>query len=307
MEKYLPEGKRFVTQENHRRVTSAVQLREAFSAGETLEARAVLCDSEHNLYVQTPCMRGFMPHEECALGIKEGTVRDIAVLSRVNKPICFHITSLKEEPDGKYAATLSRRSVQKDCMENYIRHLRPGDVIDARITHLESFGAFCDIGAGVSALLPIDSISVSRIPHPSARFKVHQDIKAVVKGIDENGRITLSHKELLGTWAENAARLKAGETVPGMIRSVEEYGIFVELAPNLAGLAEFTEGKKVGDCTSVYIKSINPYRMKIKLIIVDAFEAEYESGPPQYFVDAPRLSVWRYSPPECEKVIETVF
>ena len=66
-----------------------------------------------------------------------------------------------------------------------IKTLQPGDVIDAKVTHMESFGAFVDIGAGISALLPVDSISVSRIPHPSQRFSPGDDIKAVVKSIDE--------------------------------------------------------------------------------------------------------------------------
>ena len=57
------------------------------------------------------------------------------------------------------------------------------------------------------------------------------NIRAVVKSI-ENGRITLSHKELLGTWEENVALFSAGETVAGIVRSVEPYGIFVELSPN---------------------------------------------------------------------------
>lgn len=90
------------------------------------------------------------------------------------------------------------------CVEDYLSHLRPGDVIPARITHLEPFGAFADIGCGVVSLLPIDSISVSRIDHPRERFSVGMDIRAIVKST-ENRRITLSHKELLGTWEENAS------------------------------------------------------------------------------------------------------
>ena len=47
--------------------------------------------------------------------------------------------------------------------------------------------------------------------------------------------------------------------------------MFVELTPNLAGLAEYVDGVQAGQRASVYIKSILPERMKIKLIIVDAF------------------------------------
>ena len=103
-----------------------------------------------------------------------------------------------------------------------------GDVVDCRITHLEQFGAFADIACGIPSLLPIDMISVSRISHPKDRFTVGMDIKAIVKTTDGHHRISLSHKELLGTWEENAALFKAGETVPGIVRSVERYGIFVE-------------------------------------------------------------------------------
>ena len=172
---------------------------------------------------------------------------------------------------------------------------------------MESFGVFADIGAGISALMPIDSISVSRIPHPSARFTAGQKIKAVVKAVDENGRITLSYKELLGTWEENAALFRAGETVPGIVRSVERYGIFVELKPNLAGLAEYVPGVVPGQHASVYIKNLIPERMKIKLIIVDSFDAEYPNEPVTYYNDSDFIDRWVYSPESCEKTVETIF
>lgn len=306
MQKYLPEGIGFLTAENKRILSNFHLLREAFYNETVLEARAVLCDRAHNLHVDLGEVRGFIPREECALGISEGTVRDIAVISRVNKPVSFKILGFQDDENGARTAILSRRAVQADCRAQYLEKLHPGDVIDACITRLEPFGAFCDVGAGVPALLPIDSISVSRIPHPRVRFTVGQQIRAILKGIDANGRITLSHKELLGTWEENAARFRAGETVPGVVRSIEKYGIFVELAPNLAGLAEYTPGVQEGDCASVYIKSINPERMKIKLILVDHFPpTETQNG--YTYPDAEHIDVWKYSPEGAAKCIETVF
>ena len=282
-------------------------LNEAMNRELVLEARAVLCDKNHNLHVNLGCMRGIIPHNEGAIGIREGTVRDIALISRVNKPVAFVVTEIRTDPFGERYAVLSRRIAQERCREEYISRLIPGDVIEARVTHLEGFGAFVDIGAGVSALIPVDAISVSRIPHPSERFCAGEDIRAVVKSIDENGRITLTHKELLGTWAENAARFSAGETVPGIVRSVEHYGIFVELTPNLAGLAEYQEDIRPGQSTSVYIKSILPQRMKIKLIIVDAFSADYPPAPVEYYFTGEHMDSWRYSPPDAQKEIRTDF
>ena len=183
----------------------------------------------------------------------------------------------------------------------------PGDIIDARVTHLESFGCFVDIGCGIPSLISIDSISVSRISHPGDRMSVGQNIRAVVRDFGEHGRIVLTHKELLGTWEENAALFSPGETVAGIVRSVEEYGIFVELTPNLAGLAEPKEQVTVGQQASVYIKSMIPEKMKIKLILVDSFHASSQPKEFHYFVTGDHLSQWQYSPNGCRKVIQTRF
>ena len=191
-------------------------------------------------------------------------------------------------------------------MREYISELVPGDVIDAKITHLDSFGAFADIGCGIVSLLPIDSISVSRIDHPRERFTVGMDIRAIVKNV-ENGRISLTHKELLGTWEENAENFEVGETVAGIIRSVENYGAFVELAPNLAGLAEMKDNIRAGQQASVYIKNIIPSRMKIKLIIIDTFDYEYHPRQPQYYFEGSHMDSFYYSPPASEKIIEMIF
>ena len=307
MKTFMPEGSLIGTQENQNTFTSRASLKDAFYSRKILEARAVMCDKQHNLHVDLGVMKGIIPREEGAIGIDDGTVRDIAVISRVNKPVMFRITDFVTDENGTVTALLSRKQVQEDCMREYISHLQPGDVIDAVVTHMESFGVFADIGAGISALMPIDSISVSRIPHPSVRFSAGDKIKAVVKFIDEGMRVTLSFKELLGTWEQNAAEFSAGETVPGIIRSVEKYGIFVELKPNLAGLAEYVPDVKAGQHESVYVKSLIPERMKIKLIIVDSFDAQYPENEVEYFTDDEHIDRWVYSPECCSKIIETVF
>lgn len=306
MFEYYPEGWSIDAQDNRAAMQNFSALNDACRDGKILEGRAVVCDSAHNLLVDLGCMKGIIPREEGALGVREGTVRDIAIISRVNHPVCFIVTGFEKKPDGSVTAVLSRRAAQEKCMKERISSLTPGDVIDARITHLESFGAFADIGCGIVALLPIDAISISRIDHPRERFSVGMDIRAVIKSI-ENGRITLSHKELLGTWEENIAQFSAGETVAGIVRSVEPYGIFVELSPNLAGLAETKEDVYPGQQASVYIKSILPARMKVKLVIIDTFDFSYRPAPPKYFFTGNRIERFVYSPAGSEKEIVSEF
>ena len=280
-------------------------LKMAMRQGKILQARCVMCDSDHNLYVDLGCARGIIPREECAIGIREGTVRDVAIITRVNKQISFKVMEADEE-SGK--VILSRAAAQRECREALFGSLQVGDIIPARITHLEPFGAFADVGCGIVSMISIDNISVSRIRHPSDRFTVGMEILAVVRELDkDNYRITLSHKELLGTWQQNACRFEAGQTVSGIVRSVESYGIFVELAPNLAGLAEYSEGIQAGQLAGVYIKSILPEKMKIKLAIVDTGEMAGPPAPPEYCLKAGHLDRWCYSPEGCARRIETVF
>ena len=295
------------TFENRAALQTPASLGEAMRDGKNQEAKALMCDSKHNLIVDLKFMRGLIPREEGALGIKDGTVRDIAILSRVNRPVCFLVEDFTRDEYGRITALLSRRAAQEKCREEFVRRLSPGDVINARITHIEPFGVFADIGCGIVSLLPIDSISVSRIEHPRERFMVGMDIRAVVK-CRESARVTLSHKELLGTWEENAARFRPGETVGGIIRSIESYGVFVELAPNLAGLAEVKENIYPGQQASVFIKSILPARMKVKLIRIETFDpAPKRPERPEYFFTADPMHPFLYSPLKTLKYIATCF
>lgn len=306
MTHFLPEGYLINTKENEARTSSLESFTTAFNERAFLEARADYCDCDHNLHINLGFIEGIIPREECAMGIADGQTKDIAIIARVNKPVKFIIERIVTE-EGKKIAYLSRRKVQELFTNEYLSQLTAGDIIDATITHLEQFGAFCDIGCGVNALLPIDNISVSRIPHPNVRFSIGENIKAIIRSFDEQGRAILTHKELLGTWEENASLFQVGETVSGVIRSVENYGIFVELTPNLSGLAEFTENVCEGDYVSVYIKSIIPEKMKFKLVIVDAFKADYKPNKPRYFYDADHIDSFCYSPADSTKIIETTF
>ena len=306
--RFPPEGQLLDTPENRQACASLEGLRQAMETGQVLEGLAVSCSPEHHLSVSLGPFTGFISREEAALGIAEGSTRDIAILSRVGKPVCFTVTELEETGQG-VRPILSRRAAQRLALDHMLEHLRPGQIIPAAVTHLEPFGAFVDVGCGVPSLIGVENISVSRIPHPAARFQVGQPLLAAVLDLDRKAeRIYLTHKELLGTWEENAARFQPGMTVPGIVRGVKDYGVFVELAPNLSGLAERDPGLEEGARVSVYIKAILPHRMKIKLLVIDRLPPDPRPGPLEYFVREGRLDHWKYAPDGCVKVgMETCF
>lgn len=311
MNRYTPEGSLIKTRENFEYISTPEGLIRAHEDGVILEAHATMCDHSLSLHVDLPSrMKAVIPRSECEM-LRPGEIsKDIAVLTRVGKAVCFKVIGFDAGPTGETVAILSRRAAQEECMERFISTLSPGDIIPAKVTHLESFGAFVDVGCGVVSLLSIDTISVSRISHPCARLSVGNRIHAVVKSTDDRGRVYVSTRELLGTWQENADCFSEGETVRGIVRSVESYGIFVELAPNLAGLAEYREGIYPGQTAAVYIKSIIPDKMKIKLIIIDALDESPTPTGLNYFLnpnEIDHIDSWSYSPPVCKKVIESIF
>ena len=101
----------------------------------------------------------------------------------------------------------------------------------------------------------------------------------------------------MGTWLENAAAFAPGETVTGIVRSIRDYGIFVELTPNLVGLAEPRAGIEENDSVTVYIKSILPRQKKIKLQILQRLEENAPAPPIRYFLTGQVPPDWSYDPP----------
>ena len=300
---FLPEGW------NTTLPPTLLQLREAVKTGEILQATVTRCDVTHTLDVPMGPIRGFLPKEEVVAPWVSGAMRDITYLSRVGKDISFIVKSVGSDEKGAPIAMLSRRSAQEKAMDFFLKTLQPGMILACRVTHLAPFGAFLDIGCGIIAMLPIELISISRLSHSKERFREGQKILAVVKAFDrEKRRITMSHRELLGTWMENASRFSPGETVQGIVRSQKDYGSFIELTPNLSGLAENRIGFAAGDRVSVFIKAIRPERMKVKLQVIEKL-APLETPPEfEYQITDGQLEHWIYSPPGCEKdTIETFF
>jgi len=309
--RYLPEGELLRSTENIMYTKNRDGLERAMREGRILESVVLRCDCDTmTLTLRVGGMNGYIFRDDVSYSPDGGEIKDIAVITRVGHAVSFCVMGFFIDSDGSTAVRLSRAEAQRCAYYEKVCRLSHGDIIPARVTHLEPFGAFVDIGCGIVSLMTVDTLSVSRISHPSERISEGERIYAVVKEISDNGkRIYLSMRELLGTWEENASIFSVSETVTGIVRSVESYGVFIELMPNLCGLAEICYPLAIGGCCSVFIKSISPERMKIKLIIIDSV-GEKERTPLRYFVDTSKvrhIDKWKYSPDSCKRIIETDF
>ena len=152
-----------------------------------------------------------------------------------------------------------------------MKKINEGDITSGIVKNIQPYGAFIQIESGVTGLLHIEDISIGRIKSPEERLKVGQKIDIVVKSINkENGRINLSYKELLGNWEDNITDISQGTIIKGTARDTEKNknGIFIEIKPNLIGMAEYRPGIEYGQNVEVYVKKIIPEKKKIKLKIM---------------------------------------
>ena len=306
---YNPYGPEYLDKYNKRRMTFDY-ITKAIKKGYVLEALVVSCNNDLELELTLGNgIVGKMPFSEIEYRTDGETVKPITAMSRVGRHIKFIPTSIEQDEEtGKWIVKCSRKEAQKLCQEKFISKLVPGDIIDARIVRIENYGVFCDIGCGIISLLPTNYISVTHVINPKEFLSNTNRLKVVVKEIQPDGKLQLTHRELLGTWKEETSKLKAGTVVCGAILCIEDYGIFVRLSQNLSGLAKPVENMNLqaGDVVSVRIDKISESNKKIKLHIINKIDNCEEDIKFQYYIKNGHIDKWVYYDSD-KKKIETDF
>ena len=264
-QKFIPEG-----WENSKNYYSADELKKAYYSGEVIQGYVDKCDENYNLHINLGNdIKGFISREDVdALNFdQDGLVKSNICKNKANTFIQFKVKEIKS--DNEFL--LTRKKVEEDAINWVKNYLQPGMIVNGIVRNIRKYGAFVDIGGGIVGLLHIEDISISRIKTPEERFFIGQKIKVMIKSIDKDlGKVILSYKELLGDWNENIKDFQEKMIVDGIVKEADKYknGIFIELKPNLVGLAEYQEGFNYGQKVKVFIKRIIQDKKKIKLIIV---------------------------------------
>lgn len=232
----------------------------------TMQGIVQSCDESYNLHIHLGNnIEGIIPRCEVE-NIKEGIPDERLCTGKVHKYVQFKIENI----ENNNKIILSRKNVQQEALKYVKDTMQIGQNVIGIVKNIRPYGAFIEIGGGIVGLAHIEDLSVARIKTPYERLKIGQKVKVVVKSIDRyTGKINLSYKETLGTWEENAQKFSTGMKVEGIIRETEKNknGIFIELTPNLVGMAEYSEGYEYGQKVNVYIKKIDNEKKKVKLLI----------------------------------------
>lgn len=263
--KFMPEG-----WNNEITKLDKAHINEYIDNKETLQGLVKKCDENYNLYINFENgLNGIVPRDEVeGINLQEDGLPKVNLCTgKVHKFIQFKIKGVEDDN----TLILSRKQVQKEALNWVKNELNVGEIVTGIVKNIKPYGAFVEIGGGVVGIVHIEDLSVARIKTPYERLRIGQRIDVVVKSIDrKQGKVILSYKETLGTWEENAKRFTPGIKVKGIVRETEKNknGIFIELTPNLVGMAEYEEGLRYGQDVDVYIKKIDTNKKKVKLLIV---------------------------------------
>jgi len=138
-----------------------------------------------------------------------------------------------------------RRGEKQEILEG----LQRGDVVKGTVRNLTDFGAFIDIGGGITGLLHITDMSWGRIAHPSDMLKVGENVEVKVLDFDKNSmKVSLGLKQTkTDPWDNISEKYPEGTQITGKVVNIMPYGIFVELEKGIEGLihiSEFSWSKK---------------------------------------------------------------
>ena len=84
-----------------------------------------------------------------------------------------------------------------EMIETLTKEAKVGEIYNAKVVRIESYGAFVELFEGTDALLHVSKIAHERVNHPKDVLKLDQRIKVLVTEIDEKGRVNVSAKDLL--------------------------------------------------------------------------------------------------------------
>ena len=265
---------RFLRQEDR----NADFLYQAYKSGIPVEGK-INATNQWGLGVDIQGVRAFCPISQ----IETTFVEDTEVYR--DQTFSFKITEFRNQGRNIVVSRRALLEAEKDKEADDVRSaIKVGAELMGKVTRLEPFGAFVDLGGGIEGLIHVSEMTHQRVEHPQEVVQQGQDVKVAVVRLKSLGnkrkeRISLSLKALeKDPWEEMSEQFRSGTVVQGKVDALEDYGAFVELAPNVRGMVHVSEMAdkrvahprevvSVGDEVQVAVLELDRRRKRLRLSI----------------------------------------
>lgn len=247
-------------------------------SGETVPVK-VLGANKGGLLVSLERVTGFLPVSQLSAEhyprVEGGDKQKILekLLTFVGSSMDVKVLDLNETENK---LIVSEKRVVSDKQSDTLVNYHIGDVIEGTVSGITPFGAFVRFGENFEGLVHISELAWQRIDNPADIVTGGQTVKAKIIGID-GSKISLSRKQLLDDpWKNVLEKYHMGQVVTGKVLKMNLFGLFVELDPDIHGLAHISElaeepirdpatVAKVGDELEFKIISLDPTHHRLGL------------------------------------------
>jgi len=231
-------------------------------------------------------VRAFCPFSQ--MGLR----RDEPQSDIIGRSLSFNIAEFGE--NGRNIV-LSRRAIlegeRQDKKRALQASLQEGMKVRGKVTSIQKFGAFVDIG-GVEGLLPVSEIAWSRTEKVGDVLSVGQEVEVILKKLDwDQERFSFSLKDALpDPWDQAVDNYLVGSYHSGTVSRLAPFGAFVTLAQGVDGLIHISklgggrrlshprEVLKEGQAVEVQIEAVDREKRKISLALAEVRRAEEEEA-----------------------------
>ncbi len=140
--------------------------------------------------------------------------------------------------------SLGMKQIMPDPWTKVADNYPPGARIKGKVVSVTDYGAFVELEKGVEGLIHVSEMTWSkRTVHPSKLVNPGDEVEVQVLGVDEaNRRISLGLKQTEpNPWQALAQVHPVGSRVKGKVKSITDFGIFVEIEPGIDGLVHISD------------------------------------------------------------------
>ena len=153
--------------------------------------------------------------------------------------VVLEVNSTKQE------ISLGLKQLEENPWEAVAERYPPGTIIEGKVRNLANYGAFVEIEEGIDGLLHVSDLSwTKKVSHPGELLKKAQSVKCIVLAVDrEKQRVALGLKQMTeDPWLRAVPdKYIPGQIVHGVVTKITNFGVFVELEPELEGLLHISE------------------------------------------------------------------
>ncbi len=248
------------------------ELRKLFVSGEVVPAKVIEAN-KGGLIIKLKHITGFLPVSQLSPDnyprVSGGDKQKILdkLKSFVGSEIKARVLDVNESEDK---LIISEKAVWEEKQKDVISQYKIGDKVKGTVTAVADFGAFVKFDA-LEGLVHISEIAWQRIDHPRDLLKVSDEVDAEIIGI-EGSKIFLSMKKLIDDpWKNVAEKYNINDIVEGTILKINPFGFFVELDPDIHGLAHVSEMDKTPGADITHLGKIGETK-KFRIVSIEPTE-----------------------------------